>query len=388
MQLMRLPGELGKAPNVLVAFVTVHVVNDFTATSLPAFLPAIAEDFSLNYTESGLLALTFTLLSGLAQPFVGNHADRHGRRRAVLAAGFVSTALGFVLMGISPIFGLVVAASLLCGLGGSTYHPQATAFLVRTYPNERGRTLGFHGWGGSIGHFLAPALVAVGVTAVGWRWTVVLAAVPSLIAAFGLHRRLDETEPNPGATLRGVATRDLLLMAVTFGALSMVLRGFLAFLPTYLVERGWTLTGAGVVTTLVLVVGMFAQPMGGAVFDRLGGRRVILAASVGATVSMVLWLLDGGAVGLIGVTLMAFFVFALFPVSLAMASELAGAERTGAAAGIVFGISGLSTATIPFLIGAVADQTDLRTALSTLIALGAVAVLLSLGLPGKVEHPT
>ncbi|MFT7599576.1 MAG: FSR family fosmidomycin resistance protein-like MFS transporter [Acidimicrobiales bacterium] len=386
-QRLRLPGELGRKPNVLFAFIAAHVVNDFTATSLPAFLPAIEDEFGLGYFELGLLSLTFAVLSGIAQPFLGNFADRNGRRRAALVFGFISTAIGFVAIGAAPVFPLVVLASLFCGLGGSTYHPQATALLVKSYPDERGRTLGFHGWGGSIGHFLAPVVVAVGVTAVGWRWTIAVLAIPSLITALGLHTRLPETNPNPGATLRGAASRDLVVMALTFGLLGMVLRGFLAFLPTYLVERDWSLTQAGAITTLILVVGMFAQPMGGSIFDRIGGRRVFLGAAVGSTASLVLFVVFTGWLALLGVTGMAFFVFALFPVSLAMASEIAGAERTGAAAGIVFGISGLSTATVPAVLGAIADESSLRFALSLLIVVSAGAILMSLGLPDKIRSP-
>ena len=385
-----LPGELGKKPKILVAFIGAHVVNDFTATSLPAFLPAIEDEFGLSYFQLGFLSFTFSILSGLVQPFAGNFADREGKRRAALIFGFLSTAAGFVAIGASPVFPLIVLSSLLCGLGGSTYHPQATAFLVRSYPAERGRTLGFHGWGGSIGHFLAPAVVAVGVTAVGWRWTIGLLAIPSLITAFGMRRTLDETPKNPGATLRGAASKDLLVMAVAFALLGMVLRGFLAFLPTYLVDLDWSLTRAGVVTTLILVVGMFAQPFGGSVFDRIGGRRVFVAAAIGSTASVALWAVAadwGRWVELTAVTGMAFCVFALFPVSLAMASEIAGTERTGAAAGIVFGISGLSTAAVPAVVGGIADATNLRAALSLLVVISGLAIVLSFALPDKIVEP-
>lgn len=384
---LHLPGELGRNPKVLYAFIAAHVVNDFTATSLPAFLPALEEEFGLSYFELGLLSLTFSILSGLVQPFIGNFADREGKRRWALVFGFLSTALGFVLIGLAPIFALVVLSSLLCGLGGSTYHPQATAFLVKAYPEERGQTLGFHGWGGSVGHFLAPVVVAVGVTQVGWRWTIALLSIPSLIAAASLRRSLGETQKNPGATLRGAASKDLLVMAVTFGLLGMVLRGFLAFLPTYLVELDWSLTSAGLITTLILVIGMFAQPMGGSVFDRIGGRRVFLGAAIGSTISVGLFVVTSGWFELLAATGMAFFVFALFPVSLAMASEIAGAERTGAAAGIVFGLSGLSTAAIPAIVGKIADLTDLRAALSMLVIPSALAIVLSLALPDKIQEP-
>lgn len=385
-----LPGDLGRHPKILVALTGAHVVNDFAAISLPTFLPALEDEFGLSYFQLGFLSFTFTILSGVVQPFAGSFADREGKRRAALIFGFLSVAVGFVAIGASPIFPLIVLSSLLVGLGGAMYHPQATAFLVRSYPGERGRTLGFHGWGGSIGHFLAPLVVALGVTAVGWRWTIILLAIPCVLTAAGLGRVLDETPKNPGMTLRGAASRDLLVMAFAFALLSMVLRGFIVFLPTYLSDLEWSLTWAGAVTTLVLVVGIFAQPFGGSVFDRIGGRKVFVAAALGSTASVALFTVASGSgrwLELTAVTLMAFCVFALFPVSLAMASEIAGTERTGGAAGIVFGVSGLCTATVPAMVGWIADASDLRSALSSLIVLSGLAVVLSFALPDKIAQP-
>ena len=36
---------------ILGTFVAVHVINDFYATVLPAFLPALAREWDLDYTE-------------------------------------------------------------------------------------------------------------------------------------------------------------------------------------------------------------------------------------------------------------------------------------------------------------------------------------------------
>lgn len=385
---LRLTGELGAQPGVLYAFMGAHLMSDFASTSLPAFLPAIEDDFGLSYFELGVLSLAFTVLSGVVQPFAGNYADREGRRRATLVFGFASTGLGFVLIGVSPVFWLIVLSSLFCGLGGAMYHPQATAILVKTYPRQRGRTLGIHGWGGSIGHLLAPAVVAISATAFGWRWAIILLAIPSVVAAVGLSHTLDESAPNPGATLRGAFSRDLLVMAVTYSLLAMVLRAFIGFLPTFFVdEQNSSLTSAGLLTTLVLVVGMVAQPVGGSVFDRLGGRRVFLVAAIGTTASVGLFAVSSGIMALFAATSVAFFGFSLFPVSLAMASEVAGAQRTGAAAGIVFGISGFATAVIPAIVGAIADRSDLQVALSTTGVLSIAAIGSAMLLPNKIESP-
>lgn len=380
----------GGGTALLLWFTGAHLVNDFNALMLPAFLPAITDEFGLNYLQLGILSLAFTILSGLLQVFAGHYADRYGRRQRALVFGFAVTSVGFVGMGLSPSYGILVGASLLCGLGASTYHPQATATLVQAYPKDRGRTMGIHGWGGSVGTFIAPLGVAVLVTAFGWRNGLFLLAIPSVVVAVLLRRGVAESTPNPKARLRGGISHDVWTLAITFALLSMVIRGFLTFLPTFLVERGSTLSEAGLLTTFILVVGLIAQPLGGMMFDRLDGRRVFFAACVGTTASLILFALSTGWLLLVSVALVAFFVFSMFPVSLAMGSELSGVERTGIGVGIIFGVSGLSGAIVQPVIGAVADRSSLHVGLSLLVVVAALASVLSLRLPGAdaaVESP-
>lgn len=372
-------------PALLIGFTGAHLVNDFNALMLPAFLPALTDEFSLSYLQLGILSLSFTVLSGLLQVSFGHYADRYGRRRRALAFGFVVTSIGFVGMGLSPTYPVLVLASLLCGLGASTYHPQATAILVAAYPAARGRTMGIHGWGGSVGTFIAPLGVAVLVTAFGWRTALFLLAVPCLIVALGVRTKVTESAANHSARLRGGIASDIWVLAIAFALLSMVVRGFLTFLPTFLVDEGSSLSRAGLLTTFVLVVGLVAQPLGGAMYDRHGGRNVFVTASLAATVGLGLFMISSGWLLLVAVAIVAFFVFSMFPVSLAMGSELSGVERTGIGVGVVFGISGLSGAAVQPLVGGIADATSLHVGLSVLVVFSMAAALLGTRLPNTVS---
>ncbi len=371
---------------VLVAFVGAHVVNDFYATVLPAFLPAVAEEFDLDYTELGILSFAFILLTGVLQPVLGNMADRHGRRRWVLVFGFASGAAGFLAMAAAPTFWFIVMVSLLCGLGAATYHPQATAFIVAAYPDKRGRMLGIHGWGGSAGHFLAPAVVVLSIAAFSWRITMAAIAVPLLLAALVLRFRLEETSPNSTVTLRGAASRPLLLVAVLFGLVGVIGRSFLNFFVKMLVDEGWEETSAGVLLTVILLGGAVAQPLGGWFYDRLGGRRVFTIAMVAITLLVGLFAVSDGAVSLVAIAGIAFFQFSLFPVGLAQASQLAASSQTGAAAGLVFGISGLMIAAAQPVVGAVGEAAgDIRVALAWLLPLALIGVVLASRCPTGAE---
>ncbi len=115
-------------------------------------------------------------------------------------------------------------------------------------------------------------------------------------------------------------------------------------------------------------------------------RTVFFVASIATTASLIFFTLSAGWVLLVAIAAVAFFVFSMFPVSLAMGSELSGVERTGIGVGIIFGISGLSGAAVQPAVGAIADRSSLHTGLSVLIVGSVLAAVLSLKLPGKLAE--
>ena len=360
---------------ILGTFVAVHVINDFYATVLPAFLPALAREWDLDYTELGLLSFAFTLFTGVLQPLIGHVADKQGKRKLILSFGLFIGGSGFLLMAVAPSFWFITVVSLLCGLGAAAYHPQATAFVVSAYPNDRGRMLGIHGWGGSVGHFLAPAIATVAIAALDWRWAMVIVAVPIIGAGTGLWAYLPESSPNPEAALKGALGRPIVVAALAFGLLNTVLYSFVTFVVKMLVDEGWAEVTAGATLTTMLFIGVVAQPVGGRIYDRFGGRNLFVCSNLGTILSVLLFSQTSGIVSLVAVGAIATFGFGLFPVSLAIASKIGGDSRTGFTVGIVFGVSGLLGAAARPAVGALAEAVgDIRLALGWTVVFAIAAL--------------
>ena len=360
---------------ILGTFVAVHVINDFYATVLPAFLLALAREWDLDYTELGLLSFAFTLFTGVLQPLIGHVADKQGKRKLILSFGFFIGGSGFLLMAVAPSFWFITVVSLLCGLGAAAYHPQATAFVVSAYPNDRGRMLGIHGWGGSVGHFLAPAIATVAIAALDWRWAMVIVAVPIIGAGTGLWAYLPESSPNPEAALKGALGRPIVVAALAFGLLNTVLYSFVTFVVKMLVDEGWAEVTAGATLTTMLFIGVVAQPVGGRIYDRFGGRNLFVCSNLGTILSVLLFSQTSGIVSLVAVGAIATFGFGLFPVSLAIASKIGGDSRTGFTVGIVFGVSGLLGAAARPAVGALAEAVgDIRLALGWTVVFAIAAL--------------
>jgi MFS family permease len=80
-----------------------------------------------------------------------------------------------------------------------------------------------------------------------------------------------------------------------------------------------------------------------------------------------------------------FFVAALFPVALAMGSDVAKGNQVGLSVGVVFGLSSTLSAFTPAFLGYVADRIGLSHAFSWLIAFAFIGALLALALPRKAS---
>jgi FSR family fosmidomycin resistance protein-like MFS transporter len=160
----------------------------------------------------------------------------------------------------------------------------------------------------------------------------------------------------------------------------MVIFGSIAYLPTFLVQRGFDLLSANTLLTLMLLVGVLGQVLGAAASDISGRKETILAGMAGTAVSLAGFLLLPGPGGLACLMLFGFALWSSFSVTLAISHELLPGEL-GLASGLLLGLSmgfgGLGVA----LIGALGDAIGLSGALWALLGITLSAIPFFLVLP-------
>lgn len=373
-QILRANGKL-----TLLASLTVgHGINDFYSVLLPVLLPVIAADFGLNYTQFGFVFLITTVTSGVAQPLLGFIADRYGLQKHVLLTGFTLFALGLAGFSVATTFLALIVSSLVYGFGQTTFHPQSTNYITETFAANKGKAMGVHGLGGSLGNFLAPISAALLITAFGWRHAAVVLAVSAILSIAILSTNIQNKNPNYQVSLAGGLTRDLLVLGINFGLITMFYSGFLAFLPAWLLENDMALTSAGAITSLMLAVGVISQPLGGAIFDRFGGWVIFfISPIVAGTALFILTGAEGWLVTIL-IVLVGASVAMTFPVALTMASSLTSVAGSGMSIGIVFGISTTMSSFTPLLTGLLADQYGLSTSLQLLAVLPVLAICMTI----------
>jgi FSR family fosmidomycin resistance protein-like MFS transporter len=355
-----------------------HGTNDFYIVLLPVLLPLIAADFGLNYTQFGFVFLVTTILSGFLQPVVGFVADRYGVQKRIIILGFFMFAFGLAGFSVAATFLALIVASFIYGFGETTFHAQSTNYITMAFAEKKGRAMGVHGIGGSLGNFAAPITAALLIAAFGWRRAALMLAIPAVILIIGLTVSLKPGKKNDHITFGKGLSWGLVLLGINFGLVTMLYRGFLAFLPTWLLENNVPLVSAGAITSLMLAIGVIAQPFGGVIYDRFGGKVVFLASPIiaGLAILLMTWL-EGWVVVLL-IVIVGASITMLFPVALTMASSFGGAAAAGMSVGLVFGISTTMSSFTPLLTGLLADQFGLDSAFRLLIALPLLATIMTL----------
>jgi MFS family permease len=165
---------------------------------LPLYL-RLQQDLKLSSVEQATLLVTVMGLAYFMPSYpLGVLADRVSRKR-LLAIGLVINGLGFVLLSFAPNFAWALAAVGVTGLGGSFYHPAATALVARLFPDNKGRALGLVGIGASAGFFIGPLYAGWRAVVSGsWRAPVLELGMLGMIGA-GLFAWLAEEERAPAA---------------------------------------------------------------------------------------------------------------------------------------------------------------------------------------------
>ncbi len=243
----------------------------------------IAGDLGLTASQKGLLVATPVLAGALLRIVMGVLVDHLKPKRAgAVGQVVVIGALAWAWVSGIHTFQQALLLGVFLGVAGASF-AVALPLASRWYPPEhQGTALGIAGAGNS-GTVLA-ALFAPGLAqAFGWNNVFGLALIPLGIAlVIYLVLAKDSPEcpaPKPLAEyLRVLKDRDawwfMFFYSVTFGGFV----GLASSLTIYFNDQyGLDAVSAGYFTAACVFAGSLVRPVGGAVADRLGGIRSLLA---------------------------------------------------------------------------------------------------------------
>jgi predicted MFS family arabinose efflux permease len=253
-----------RAWTLILAGATVVTLAMGARQAFGLFLRPVALDLEISRQMFGLTLAVQNLLFGLAQPFVGAYADKHGAGR-VIAAGAVVYIAGLAVAALAAgEAGLMLGLGLMSGLAmtGVTF-VVVLGVVGRAVPPER-RTLayGIVTAGGSLGQFLVVPAAQGLIDTLTWRGAFGALAI-MLVAIIALALPLAGRPPAPEAGDKA-PLKDTLRDAFAHPSFWCLNAGFfvcgfhIAFVATYL--PGFLRDGglsAGVGATSLALIGPF-----------------------------------------------------------------------------------------------------------------------------------
>ena len=262
---------------ILVVGCIILTLSMGTRHTAGLFLQPMTADHGWSRETFSFAIALQNLVWGLASPFAGVLADRHGAGRTVAGASILYV-LGLVLMSQAGTpFAFDLSAGVLIGLGlsGTTFAVIMGVIGRHTTPEKRSLALGIASAGGSFGQFAVLPIGQMLISSYGWQSALVLMAAGVGLIAPLAYAMADGHKPAAGG---GQSVRQALREAGGQRSFHYLFWGYfvcgfqtafiMLHLPSFLVDAGFS---ANIGMTAVALIGLF-NIFGSFLFGWAGGR--------------------------------------------------------------------------------------------------------------------
>jgi len=359
---------------VLLALSFSHMLNDTMQSLIPAIYPLLKAKFLLNFSQIGLITLTFQLTASLLQPVVGHYSDRQPRPYS-LAVGMGFTLVGLIMLSLAGSFPMILVSAGCVGVGSSIFHPEASrvAKLASGGSHSHGLAQSIFQVGGNTGSAVGPLLAALiivprGQFSIAWFSLVALLGIAVLlrVGSWSKRNRIriegtareQDAKDRPELSPRKVAVSVAILLALIFSKY-FYLVSLTSYYTFYLISK----FHVGVrESEICLFVFLFSVAAGTIIGGRLGdrfGRKYVIWGSILGVAPFTLLLPHVGLAWTIALSVIIGLVLAsAFSAILVYAQELIPGRVgfiSGMFFGFAFGMAGLGSA----VLGQLADHTSI-----------------------------
>jgi MFS family permease len=268
----------------------VGMLHAFTHVYHVALMPLylmMHEDLKMGSMDRTTFLMTAMMTAYfLPSYWVGGLADRMDRRK-LLGIGLIINGAGFAGFSQVNSFYGAVACMVVSGLGGSFYHPAATAMIADQFPRREGKAFGLVGIGASVGFLIGPVYSGwrasmsgslMGVAA--WRAPVLELGVSGMIAGIlflflapqDLPRKHSSQASSDRPNVKWMSPGIFVVLIMTAFAFS--LRDFTGFgmgsLGSLFLQKahGWSAQKTGFALSMIFIGTVISNPVFGALSDK------------------------------------------------------------------------------------------------------------------------
>ena len=285
------PEEKKDEQSTLMVYVAIvlHMLNHMISGALPMLYPEIMAEFSLSYSQLGLLRSANTFVTGFPQMFVG-YLRRWTSGRVLLGVGNLINSVMNIFAALSrgflPFFGF----RILGGIGSSPQHPVGTSVVTSaTDPSKRGRMLGLNQSIPSLAFTFTPLIAAFLLTRMGWRPALALLSTPALVFSVILLFFVKGSSSSEATTRDALswtrlreALRNRNVLSISALRSVMAFRmGVRSFLPLYFIDiLGLSPAKSSLLYSVMLSGGVLGPIFWGNVSDRMNRKPLIIGITM------------------------------------------------------------------------------------------------------------
>ena len=383
---------------VLSTLALSHGVFHFVPQSFSVMLPAIRDSLGITPLEIGAIITAREVASGVASLPGGVLSDRLRRYWGVLFAvcmgGF---GLGWLLMGLSPLYPLLILGMVILSIASSVWHLPAMAVISERFSRRRGAALAVHGIGGNLGDVAGPMVTGVLLGLLTWQHVIsIYAAIPLLLAFLTVwaFRRVGRDDSSRRCAAPDAVSQDalkaqmaatiLVLRSVALWRINLVagLRGmcyavYTTFLPLYFTdELKLSSEAVGFHLALLFSVGIVVSPVMGYLSDRVGRKPVLVPMLVGSCVlSIMLPIFGHGFMLTVIVALLGLFLRSDYSLLAAAILDMTGRNMVSTLLGVLSFSRFVMAAISPLIAGAIYQTLGMSATLYYVAALFGLAAL-------------
>ena len=349
-----------------------HFINDLLQAVIPSVYPLFKEKFDLNFTQIGLITLTYQLTASILQPFVGMYTDKNSKPYSLMI-GMSFTLLGLFFVSIAPSFYYLLVAVALIGIGSSIFHPESSRVAHLASGGKKGLAQSIFQLGGNAGSAVGPLLAALIVIPFGqsyiiWFCLIALIGISVLYKiAIWYSSQLELKKQNKIAPEK-ISTQHLSKNRITFSLIILLLLIFskyfyltsiTSYYTFFLIDKFHVSIQESQIYLFAFLGAVAAGTLiGGPLGDKFGRKYVIWISILGAApFTLLLPHVSLFWVGILSI-IIGLIISSAFSAILVYATELLPG-KVGLVAGLffgfAFGMGGLGSA----VLGKLADETSI-----------------------------
>lgn len=342
--------------------------------SLSPALPSIMKEFSVTYSEAGLLA-SATLISYSALQIPSGYIGDKVGRKVVLILSTIGWGICSFLAGLTSSFAQLLGLRFLTGFATGAYFGNDRALISASTPVQKlalGQGVSFMGAGLalSLGIFVSGLLVQWYSWRAVFLFFAALGFVASLFIAFLIREPARPRGVAPKRYPRGTLLRNRDLLLLYFTGIPSIYSIWLVatWAPSFLLEIGLKdIATSSLYTSLLGIAAVLGLWVSGIASDRLSvkgkGRKMLMGVQLSiyavVMVSMAYAVQVKAGAWALSILIFAsgFLAYSIWPPMYAMLSEIAPKEILGTAFGLLNAFHFLGSMAAPWVSGWVRDAT-------------------------------